>query len=225
MKYILSNRAVPFWIYRVGESKAQNKQHSDLDLSAITVCDRLERASFGSTAKTRALIDTIPRPQRSLPFNKCPFQQLGPSSRRQQGTAGEAHVHVLTCLRWLLMYVCSACVCMCSLVADFNQGLQPCPNISSLLGLLVWRKWVDSGSRAFLEEFKTVWGLWLLHPVQSLQRQLYASPWRPGLAMHSTQRYQSDKTRGRHHSFGQSFWNKRENGKLCQLYYKRAVWI
>lgn len=112
MKYILSNRAVPFWIYRVGESKAQNKQHSDLDLSAITVCDRLERTSFGSTAKTRALIDTIPRPQRSLPFNKCPFQQLGPSSRRQQGTAGEAHVHVLTCLRWLLMYVCSACVCV-----------------------------------------------------------------------------------------------------------------
>lgn len=30
MKYTLSNRAVPFWIQRVGESKAQNKQHSDL---------------------------------------------------------------------------------------------------------------------------------------------------------------------------------------------------
>lgn len=39
------------------------------------------------------------------------------------------------------MCVMCACVdvhvCMCPLVADFNQGFQPCPNISSLLGLVV----------------------------------------------------------------------------------------
>lgn len=98
VKYTLSNRAAPFWIRHVGESKAQNKQHSDLALSVITVSDRVERASFGPAAKTQPVIDTIPRPQRSLPFNKCsesPFQQPGPGSRRQQATAGEAHVHVL----------------------------------------------------------------------------------------------------------------------------------
>lgn len=108
MKYTVSKRAVPFWIHRVGESKAQNKQHSDLALSAITVCDRLERASFGPAATTPALIDRIPRPQRSLPFNRCSqssFQQL-------YQTAGEVHVHVLTCLQSLLMCVYTVCACV-----------------------------------------------------------------------------------------------------------------
>lgn len=135
---------------------------------------------------------------------RAPFNNLV----RLSPTAGDGWGGACACINVpppprLLMCLCGAHVCTCSLVTDFNQGFQPCPNISSLLGLLVWRKWVDSGSRAFLEEFKSVWGLRLLHPVQSLQRELYASRWRPGLAMHSRQRYRSDKTRGRHHSCGQ----------------------
>lgn len=60
MKYTLSNRAVPFWIYHVGENKAQNKQHSDLALSVITVSDRVERASDGPAGETQPVSDTIP---------------------------------------------------------------------------------------------------------------------------------------------------------------------
>lgn len=117
MKYTLSNRAVPFWIHRVGKSKAQNKQHSDLALSVITVCDRLERASSRPAAKTRALIGTIPRPQRSSPFNREPLStarsELSPTAG-DDGQAGAckcvyvpamlagvcALVFVLTCSRF-----------------------------------------------------------------------------------------------------------------------------
>lgn len=62
MKYTLSNRTVPFWIYRVGENKAQNKQHSDLAVSVIRASDRVERASDGPAAETQPVTDTIPRP-------------------------------------------------------------------------------------------------------------------------------------------------------------------
>lgn len=62
MKYTLSNRPVPFWIRRVGETKAQNKQHSDMALRVITAPDRVERAAFGLGAKTQAVIDMIPWP-------------------------------------------------------------------------------------------------------------------------------------------------------------------
>lgn len=62
MKYTLSNRPVPFWIRRVGETKAQNKQHSDMALRVITASDRVERAAFGLGAKTQPVIDMIPWP-------------------------------------------------------------------------------------------------------------------------------------------------------------------
>lgn len=62
MKYTLSNRPVPFWICRVGETKAQNKQHSDMALRVITASDRVERAAFGLGAKTQPVIDMIPWP-------------------------------------------------------------------------------------------------------------------------------------------------------------------
>lgn len=55
MKYTLSNRPVPFWIHCVGETKVQNKQHSDMALRVITASDRLERAGFGLVVKKHNL--------------------------------------------------------------------------------------------------------------------------------------------------------------------------
>lgn len=62
MKYTLSNKPVPFWIRCVGETKAQNKHHSDMALKVITASDRAERAGFGLGAKTQPVIDMIPWP-------------------------------------------------------------------------------------------------------------------------------------------------------------------
>lgn len=115
MKYTLSNRPVPFWIHCVGETKAQNKQHSDMALRVITASDRVERAGFGLGTKTQPVIDMIPWPWRSLPFNKSserPSQQPGPGSHRQQATAGEVYVHVFMCV-WELFVCVRAHVCVC----------------------------------------------------------------------------------------------------------------
>lgn len=156
-------------------------------LRVITASDRMERGAFGLGAKkkTQPVIDTIPWPQRSLPFNESserPTQQAGGGPRWQQG-GGRPGGCIYVCSGYLCsrlhMYRCSCADEQPRLwphVADFHQGLQPHSNIPSLLGRVVWRKWVESGSKAFLEEFKSVWGLWLLHPVKSLQRELYASP-------------------------------------------------
>lgn len=46
----------------MGETKAQNKQHSDMALRVITAPDRVERAGFGLGAKTQPVIDMIPWP-------------------------------------------------------------------------------------------------------------------------------------------------------------------
>lgn len=56
---------------------------------------------LGSVQKTQLVIDMIPWPLRSLPFNKSSeraFQQPGPGSLRQQATAGEVYAHVFMCL-------------------------------------------------------------------------------------------------------------------------------
>lgn len=82
----------------MGETKAQNKQHSDMALKVITASDRVESTGFGLGVGTLPVIDMFPWPQRSLPFNESserPTQQPGAGSLTAAGDRqGGAYVFV-----------------------------------------------------------------------------------------------------------------------------------
>lgn len=82
----------------MGETKAQNKQHSDVALKVITASDRVESTGFGPGVGTQPVIDMIPWPWRSLPFNESserPTRQPGAGAPPAAGDRqGGAHVFV-----------------------------------------------------------------------------------------------------------------------------------
>lgn len=93
----------------MGETKAQNKQHSDVALKVITASDRVESTGFGPGVGTQPVIDVIPWPRRSLPFNESserPTRQPGAGSWRPSGR------RACICVCWGLFASVRACVCI-----------------------------------------------------------------------------------------------------------------